>query len=227
MLHLPSNVFLAVPGTAIGAFYGTLRTQTPVLFALASGAQCFILGGTFWAARTSILNSDGLLNWWNSTRGLPLQIRGDVNSSRSDRVRASTIAGAFTGLSVGLLVRGPRNAIPGTFMFGLFGFAGQKGYNFLDKKNSEEIEEEAQMTARGEKKKNWMERIADSKWSPMEALTDERYENMLQEKLLKIEAEIAIIDDKIEGFRQKAKDSVAKRAQEQAQPQVQGQQPRA
>ena len=104
-------------------------------------------------------------------------------------------------------------------MFGLFGFAGQKGYNFLDKKNSEEVEEEAQMVARGERKKNWMERIADSKWSPMEALTDERYEDMLQEKLLKIEAEIAIIDDKIEGFRRKAK--------EQAQSQVQAQQPRA
>lgn len=112
-------------------------------------------------------------------------------------------------------------------MFGLFGFAGQKGYNFLDKKNSEEAEEESQMAARGEKKKNWMEHIADSKWSPMEVLTDERYENMLQEKLLKIEAEIAIIDDKIEGFRQKAKDMAAKRAEEQAKSQMEGQQPRA
>lgn len=110
-------------------------------------------------------------------------------------------------------------------MFGLFGFAGQKGYDFLDKKNSEEIEEEAAMTARGEKKKNWLERVSEMKWSPMEALTDERYEDMLQEKLLKLEAEIAIIDDKIEAFRQKAREMAANKVQEQTQAQVPVQQP--
>ncbi|KAF2627460.1 hypothetical protein BU25DRAFT_393439 [Macroventuria anomochaeta] len=215
----------AIPGTAIGAFSGTLRTQTPVLFAIASGVQCFALGSTFWTARTAILNSDGLLNWWNATRGVPLHPRSDLKPTRSEKVRASTIAGAFTGLSLGLLFRGPRNALPGTFMFSIFGYAGQNGYNFLDKKNTEEIEEDARMAARGEKKKNFMERIAEMKWSPMEVLTDERYEEMLQEKLLKLEAEIAIIDDKIEGFRQKAKEIAVKRAQEQAQAQLQVEQP--
>lgn len=189
--------------------------------------QCFALGTTFWTARSAIINSDGLLNWWKATRGVPLDVRTDLNPTRSDRVRASTIAGAFTGLSLGLLFRGPRNALPGTFMFSIFGYAGQKGYNFLDNKNSEEIREDAAMAARGEKRKNWLERLAEKKWSPMEVLTDERYEEMLQEKLLKLEAEIAIIDDKIEGFRQKAKEMAVKRAQEQAQAQVQAQSPRA
>ncbi|KAJ4320095.1 hypothetical protein N0V94_003565 [Neodidymelliopsis sp. IMI 364377] len=213
----------AIPGTAVGAFFGTLRTQTPILFALASGIQCFTIGATYWSARTSILNSDGLLNWWNATRGFPLHARNDLNPTRSEKLRASTIAGAFTGASLGMLFRGPRNVLPGTFMFTLFGFAGQKGYDFLDKKNSDEIEERAEMAARGEKKKNFMEIIAESKWSPMEALTDERYEGMLQERLLVVEAEIAIIDDKIEVFRQKAKEQAAKRAQEQAQAQAQAQ----
>ncbi|KAJ4343678.1 hypothetical protein N0V95_006581 [Ascochyta clinopodiicola] len=211
------GVGTAIPGTAVGAFYGTLRTQTPVLFALASGVQCWALGSTYWTARTCLLNQDGLLNWWNRTRGAPLHQRNDLDPTRSDKIRASTIAGAFTGLSLGLLFRGPRNAIPGTFMFSLYGYLGQKGYDLLDNKNSAELEEEARMAARGEKKKNWVERIAESKWSPMEALTDERYEDMLQEKLLRLEAEIAIIDDKIEGFRQKAKEMTVKRAQEQAQ----------
>ena len=67
-----------------------------------------------------------------------------------------------------------------------------------------------------------MERIAEMKWSPMEVLTDERYEEMLQEKLLKIEVEIALIDDRIESFRQKAKENALKKAQEEhAQPQAQ------
>lgn len=102
-------------------------------------------------------------------------------------------------------------------MFGLFGFVGQKGYNFLDKKNTEELQEDARLAAKGEKKKNFMERIAEMKWSPMEVLTDDRYEEMLQEKLLKLEAEIAIIDDKIEAFKQKAREMAAKEAQDQLQ----------
>ncbi|KAF2997038.1 hypothetical protein E8E13_000478 [Curvularia kusanoi] len=212
----------AVPGTAIGAFSGTLRTQTPILFAIASGIQCFALGSTFWTARTVLLNQDGLSNWWKTTRGLPLEARNDLKPTRSDRVRASTIAGAFTGLSLGLLFRGPRNAIPGTFMFSLFGFAGQHGYNYLDKKNTEEVEEDARLAAKGEKRKNFMERIAEMKWSPMEVLTDERYEEMLQERLLKIEVEIALVDDRIEGFRQKAREAAAKQAQEQAKEQAPG-----
>ncbi|KAF1924213.1 uncharacterized protein M421DRAFT_425051 [Didymella exigua CBS 183.55] len=200
----------AVPGTAIGALSGTLRTQTPILFAVASGMQCFALGSTFWTARSAILSHDGVLNWWRSTRGQPLHARQDLHPTRSQRVRASTMAGAFTGLSLGLLFRGPRNAVPGTFMFGLFGYAGQKGYNFLDEKNTEELQEEARLAARGEKKKNFMERIAEMKWSPMEALTDERYDAILQEQLLKIEVEIALIDDRIEGFRRQAKEEALK-----------------
>lgn len=212
----------AVPGTAIGAVSGTLRTQTPILFAIASGIQCFALGSTFWTARTAILNPDGLQNWWRATRGLPLESRHDLNPTRSDKVRASTIAGAFTGLSIGLLFRGPRNAVPGTFMFGLFGYVGQKGYNILDKKNTEEVEEDARLAAKGEKRKNFLERIAEMKWSPMEALSDERYEELLQERLLKVEVEIALIDDRIESFKQKAREMAEKEAQKQTQEQAQG-----
>lgn len=178
--------------------------------------------------RTSILNSSGLLNWWNATRGAPLHPRHDLHPTRTDKVRASTLAGAFTGASLGLLFRGPRNVLPGTFMFSIFGFAGQTAYSFLDKKNSDEIEEQARLVAAGQDtpKKNWVQRFAETKWSPMEVLTDERYEAMLQEKLLAFEAEIAIIDDKIEGFRQKAKEQALKQAQAQAQAQSQVQQPK-
>ncbi|KAH7355770.1 hypothetical protein BKA66DRAFT_474867 [Pyrenochaeta sp. MPI-SDFR-AT-0127] len=196
----------AIPGTAIGAFYGTLRTRTPVLFALVSGAQWFAIGGTFWSARTSILNHSGLLNWWNATRGVPLHSRTDLEPTLSDKVRASTIAGAFTGFNLGLLFRGPQNVIPGTIMFTLFGWAGQHGYNYLDAKNSAELREQAQLKAKGEDKPKdtLMQKIAKSKWSPMSVLSDEQYEHMLQEKLLKVEAEIALIDDRIQGFKKKA-----------------------
>jgi hypothetical protein len=197
-----------------GAIYGTLRTQIPILFAVVSGVQCFTIGTTFWMARTAVLNQTGLHNWWNYTRGVPMHPRYDLNPSVHDKVRASTVAGAFTGCSLGLLFRGPRNVIPGTLMFTLFGWGGQQGYNFLDKRNSHELREQAQLKAIGEEKpkETLMQKFAKSKWSPMSVLTDEQYEEMLQEKLLKVEAEIAIIDERIEGVKKMALEAEKQRA---------------
>ncbi|KAH8725766.1 hypothetical protein GQ44DRAFT_706492 [Phaeosphaeriaceae sp. PMI808] len=193
----------AIPGLITGALYGTLRTETPALFAIFSGAQCFAIGSTFWLTRAAVLNKTGLLNYWNVTRGAPTHIRDDLNPSPSDKVRASTIAGAFTGFSLAFLFRGPRNVIPGTLMFTVFGWTGQHGYNFLDKRNSQGIREQIELRESGEdtRKETFMHKIAKSKWSPMSVLTDEQYEGMLQEKLLRVEADIAIIDEKIDEFR--------------------------
>jgi hypothetical protein len=203
----------AVFGLVTGAIYGTLRTQTPTLFSIVSGAQCFGIGFTFWATRMSILNHTGLLNQWNITRGAPIHPRDDLSPTSSEKVRASTFAGAFTGCSLGLLFRGPRNVIPGTIMFTLFGWGGQHGYNFLDKRNSQDLREQAELKASGDwkPKDTLMQKFAKSKWSPMSVLTDEQYEEMLQERLLKVEAEIAIIDEKIEGIRKMAKEAEVQR----------------
>ncbi|CAI6340923.1 unnamed protein product [Periconia digitata] len=195
----------AVPGLIFGATVGTIRTRTPILFSLASGVQWFALGSTFWAARSSILHRDGLQNWWNTTRGLPLVPRQDLDASPRDRVRASVIAGAFTGCSLGLLFRGPQNAFYGTIMFSLYGWAGQHAYNFLDGRNSRAVQEERELREQGLKKETLMQRIAKSKWSPMTVLSDEEYANLIGEKILAVEADIAIIDEKIEALRNQQK----------------------
>lgn len=98
-------------------------------------------------------------------------------------------------------------------MFSLFGFGGQHGYNYLDKRNSQELREQAQLKAQGEvkPKQNLMQKFAQSKWSPMSILTDEQYEKMLEEKLLNVEAQIAIIDERIEGVKRQAREDEAKR----------------
>ncbi|KAF2851554.1 hypothetical protein T440DRAFT_394520 [Plenodomus tracheiphilus IPT5] len=204
----------AVPGLTIGALYGTLRTKTPVLFSLVSGAQWSIIGTTFWGARTSILNSTGLSNWWKSTRAVPSQLSDDYTHTQDDKIRASAIAGAFTGSSLGLLFRGPRNVIPGTIMFTLFGWAGQHGYNYLDARNSTEIKQNAELKAKGEDrpKESLMHRFAKSKWSPMTVLSDEEYERLMQEKMLYFEAQIAVIDDRIAEFRKQAADATRQEA---------------
>lgn len=43
-----------------------------------------------------------------------------------------------------------------------------------------------------------MQRMADSKWIPLRSLSDQEYRGMLNEKLLSIEAEIALLDEKME-----------------------------
>ncbi|KAF2873835.1 hypothetical protein BDV95DRAFT_567846 [Massariosphaeria phaeospora] len=199
----------AVPGTCFGAFYGTLRTKTPSLFAIGTGLQWFAIGTTFWGVRASVLDRHRILNWWNMTRGAPVVTRANLTPSTQDKVSASTISGAFTGASLAFLFRGARgyrNVIPGTIMFSLFGFCGQHAYQYLDKRNTEAVMKKVEAKEDVKVKENFLERISKSKWSPMTALTDEQYESMMNEKILKIEAEIALIDERIEGFRRNQKE---------------------
>lgn len=46
-------------------------------------------------------------------------------------------------------------------------------------------------------KKSWL----DSKWSPMTVLSDQEYEKILQEKLLSVNAQIALVDESIEALK--------------------------
>lgn len=90
---------------------------------------------------------------------------------------------------------GRKNVIPGAIMFSLFGAAGQTVYNMADAKKAE-----AAKLAPENKQRSWL----DSKWSPVKVLTDEEYEKMLREKLLRINAQIALVDENIEALRNEA-----------------------
>lgn len=81
--------------------------------------------------------------------------------------------------------------IPGAIMFAIFGAAGQAMYNIADARNSERIEEKKEL------KDSWL----NSKWSPMKVLSDEEYKKMLEEKLLKINVELALVDESIESLK--------------------------
>lgn len=45
--------------------------------------------------------------------------------------------------------------------------------------------------------KPFLQRMADSKWIPLKSLSDDDYRRILSEKALTIEAEMALVDDKI------------------------------
>lgn len=85
-------------------------------------------------------------------------------------------------------------------MFTLFGFLGQTLYHRLDTRHSEQIAMEVETAKEGQliKRRRFWDRVAEMKWSPMKTLTDEEYGNILREKLLRIDAEIALVDEQVE-----------------------------
>jgi hypothetical protein len=76
-------------------------------------------------------------------------------------------------------------------MFSLFGAAGQALYNRADARHSQSV------GVPESKKGSWL----NSKWSPVKVLSDDEYEHMLRERLLKINAQIALVDESIEEIR--------------------------
>ena len=72
-------------------------------------------------------------------------------------------------------------------MMGLFGYVGQHGYNLFSMSSDPNNELAKPLGAR----------FLGSSWVPLKALSDEQYEDMLNEKLLRTEAEISLIDEKI------------------------------
>ena len=91
-----------------------------------------------------------------------------------------------------ILLGGPRNIIPGAITYALFGTGGQYLYNRVDAQNTKLIE-----SGKALKKTSWL----DSKWVPMKRLTDEEHEHIISEKLLSVNAEIALLDENIEALR--------------------------
>ncbi|TVY42424.1 hypothetical protein LSUB1_G001636 [Lachnellula subtilissima] len=162
-----------------------------------SGMAGIIVGGFAGVARSSTPTLFALasgIQWFalastfSASRGFVLQSWGGDKVTPREKVSASAIAGAFAG-SAGGLLRGRKNILPGAIMFALFGAAGQ-----------------ATATDKSEKF-SWM----NSKWSPMSVLSDAEYEKLLQERLLRVNAEIALVDENIEALRAQEKDIAAKK----------------
>lgn len=78
--------------------------------------------------------------------------------------------------------------------FGVAGALGQKLYDSRQAATPEEADKNL--------KNSWM----NAKWSPVKVLTDDEYENLLREKMLRVSADIAILDESIEAVRKEAAD---------------------
>ena len=76
--------------------------------------------------------------------------------------------------------------IPGVVVFSLLGYLGQGSYNAIDNWQIEQANTPS---------KPIIQRIANSKWIPLKSLSDDDYRGLLSEKLLSIEAEMALLDE--------------------------------
>ena len=77
--------------------------------------------------------------------------------------------------------------IPGLLVFSVFGFLGQGAYNSLDAR---------QASAESSDTSVW-NRLMDSPFSPLKKLSNDEYEDLMKERLIRIEAEISLIDDEV------------------------------
>ncbi|KLU89117.1 hypothetical protein MAPG_08093 [Magnaporthiopsis poae ATCC 64411] len=174
----------------VGAFTGVLGVflgaATGVIRARPVGVSA-ILAGVHWFTIGS--------GYYGSKEVLTSAWGGEGALTRTDKVTASAVAGGIAGAASGLIARGPRNMLPSALAFSLLGAGGQAVANNMAER------------APGPKT-DWLA----SKWSPLTRLTDEEYEKILEERILKLEVEIALVEDRISHLRATTQDSAAESA---------------
>jgi hypothetical protein len=99
-----------------------------------------------------------------------------------------------------LALGGRKNVVPGMVMFAVFGAAGQGIWNYSATRRN--MEEEKLRAGGGDKglQNSWL----NSRWSPVKVLTDEEYGRLMEERLLRVRADLAILDENLERLRKEA-----------------------
>jgi len=213
-----SLLLTGILGAITGSTLALLRrSPTPTLFALATSLQWTLLASTYHFTRQSSLiyqsHATGHDIW-------------SLNPAQKERASAFAggVAGVVGGAVRGSVVNMGAGGVvfAGLGFVGekvVAGFRGQDDdEQFQDDMvaESENIVAQARTTrAFGEKhqfdqsplppqenkltnaKPGLIERMAKSRWNPMRRLTDREYEDMLKEKLIRVEAEIAIVDEEV------------------------------
>jgi len=168
----------ALAGT-FSAFYATVKGRSAVLWAVAAGGQGFVLGSTFWLSRTVLRNNAA------EHHGI----------SPREELMYSSLAGSFAGMTGGAL-RGRGNIIPGAIVFGLMGLGGQASYVAFERRAESPTES-----------RPLLDRLSDSTWWPLKSISDADYERELTEKVIGLEADIAMIDEKVAALKQDSSSS--------------------
>lgn len=160
-----------IGGFLLGGGVGILKSAHPGLVAVFTGTQFFVLGSTFVCTREVLLET------------------AFREKSRRAELVSSTAAGALAGAAAGAFY-GRVNSVAGACVVGTLSHLGQRyGHTIADRP-----------TKQSDPRPVW-DRLADSRWVPFRPISNSQYETMLVEKLVKVEAEISIIDEKLSTLR--------------------------
>lgn len=174
-----SNSPSGASGILFGGTVSILRASPhPALFTTVAGIQWALLGSAFCGIRLAYL-----------TTRVPSEV------TPSTLTYASALAGTLSFASVGAVTRGRANILPGAVMGGLVGYSGQSVYNYYDKQHT------ASLAPNAPPESPILERIMNSRFFPLRKVSDDEYLGVLQEKLWKVKAEIAVLDDDLAKLR--------------------------
>ncbi|GAB1320368.1 hypothetical protein MFIFM68171_10578 [Madurella fahalii] len=181
----PELIEIVIPSLKVGAVAGACGLFAGAAAGIVRSAPTVffsvITGGQWFTLATS---------YYGARQVALNHFGGEEVAAPTDKVKASTVAGGVAGTFGGLL-RGPRNVLPGALMFSLFGAGGQAIANWRAAK--------AAKAPPTPSKGFW------ARWSPFTRLSDPDYEKILEERLLRVEVDIAMIDDHIKELREAEK----------------------
>ncbi|KAM0451873.1 hypothetical protein ACHAO4_005830 [Trichoderma viride] len=173
----PELVDLLVTPVQVGAWSGTVGVMAGVAGAIARDTSPVASGavtGFQWFALGG--------SFWFTRSVTVRAMGGDQQLRPVDKTIASTVGGSAAGAVAGL-IRGPGKILPAMVMWGVLGAGGQMVANGLSNRKPKVKDEDD----------SWFR----SKWSPLKKLTDQEYIDMMEEKILRVEADIALIDERI------------------------------
>ncbi|KAF5000730.1 hypothetical protein FGRMN_1571 [Fusarium graminum] len=185
-LFSPEIVDLVLPPLKFGGYAGT------------AGVLAGVGGSIFKEANPIIWGAVSGFQWFTLgtsfwfTRSIVVKAwGGEERLKNGHKTMASAIAGTAAG-AVGGLIRGPKNILPAMFVWSTVGAGGQIIAN--------------RIAARKPKVQDENDETFFTRWTPLKKLTDQEYRDMMSEKMLRIDADIALIDDRVVELRKQAEE---------------------
>jgi hypothetical protein len=189
--------FVGIAGAILSAPISLIaRSKTPYLFASALTLQWTALGSSYYLARQSSLvyqaRQTGRDAW---------------TLDAYQKERASGIGGAVAGMAGGAIRGRLSNVAAGAVVLGTVGWGAQRfvgrwwdrrmGLESGEVSSDRRLMRASKAVTDTDDNVNVVQRMSKSRFNPMRRLTDEEYEGMLKEKLIKVEAELALVDEDI------------------------------
>ncbi|KAL0079895.1 hypothetical protein J3Q64DRAFT_1751672 [Phycomyces blakesleeanus] len=177
----------AVTGATVGATVAVLTNSPVRTFAISTGLNCGVFGATFFAVRESFLTYQRSKN--------PLYGLKDSQTRDVDDLVSSTMAGVTTGGLLSAAYRGSRGVIPGSIMFGTFCAGTQLLYSAANRWRQDKILEKE--SGNEVVAKSIWEYIKMPSWSPIRQLSNDEYNEILDNQLKALEEEMRVIEKEL------------------------------